>query len=103
MPDKNEKERRKKITNELRKKAREEFEKSLPISRDIFKDLFDFLDKELTHSGCDHSLKLTKVFFISKGIDNFEETSEWLNENGGYCDCEVLANVEEKFDDNAIL
>ncbi len=45
----------------------------------------------------------TKVFFGSRGIDNFEEKAEWLNENGGYCDCEVLANVEEKFDDNAIL
>ena len=21
---------------------------------------------------------------------------EWLEENGGYCDCEVLANIEEK-------
>ncbi|MBA4121605.1 MAG: DUF2695 domain-containing protein [Acidobacteria bacterium] len=24
---------------------------------------------------------------------------DWLENNGGYCDCEVLANVEEKIND----
>jgi len=36
-------------------------------------------------------------------LDNVEEITKWLGENGGYCDCEVLANLEEKFDDSAIL
>ncbi len=103
MPDKNEKERRKQITNELREKAHEDFEKSLPLSRDRFKDLFDFLDNELTDNSCDHTLKFTKAFFSTKDLDNFDETAKWLNEKGGYCDCEVLGNVEEMFDDNAIL
>ncbi|WP_290687210.1 DUF2695 domain-containing protein [Intestinibacter sp.] len=26
-----------------------------------------------------------------------EESIEWLEEHGGYCDCEVLANIEDLF------
>ncbi len=103
MDDKNENEKRKQIKNELRRKALEEFENGLPLSRDRFKDLFDYLDNKLTDNICNHTLKLTKEFLDVKGIDNFEETAKWLNENGGNCDCEVLANVEEMFDDNAIF
>jgi hypothetical protein len=34
-------------------------------------------------------------------LNNIDEINEWLEENGG--NCEVPANVEEKFDDNGIL
>jgi hypothetical protein len=33
------------------------------------------------------------------GVDKI---TGWLRDNGGNCDCEVLANVEEKFDENAV-
>lgn len=103
MPDKNEIERRKQITRDLRLKARQEFENSLPTSRENFKALFDYLDEQLTGNGCDHSLNHSIRFLQSLNLDNIESITGWLKENGGYCDCEVLANLEEKFDDNAIL
>ncbi|NNV53823.1 DUF2695 domain-containing protein [Limnovirga soli] len=103
MPNKSEKERRKQITNDLRKKAREEFEASLPISRELFQNLFDHLDKELIDNSCDHTLKLTSLFLESKRVENINNVKEWLRQNSGYCDCEVLANVEEKFGENPIL
>jgi len=53
MPDKTEKNRRNKILSDLRKKAAEEFESSLPMSRDNFKKLFDYLDSELSENDCD--------------------------------------------------
>ena len=34
---------------------------------------------------------------------NIEEIENWLKNNGGYCDCEVLYNVEEMFDEDSIL
>ncbi|MBW8359747.1 MAG: DUF2695 domain-containing protein [Weeksellaceae bacterium] len=102
MPDKNEVERRKHIKKELREKARLEFEQSLPISREKFKKLFDFLDEKLSKTGCDDTLKLSHKFLHENEIENIESVIEWLNENGGYCDCEVL-NVEENFDADAIL
>ncbi len=103
MPDKNEIERRKQIAKELKLKARQEFENNLPMTNENFKGLFDYLDKQLTDNACDHSLKLSNDFLQSLKLDNIDEITDWLGENGGNCDCEVLANVEEKFDDNAIL
>ena len=103
MPDKNEIERRKQIKRELREKAKLEFENSLPISREKFTQLFDFLDEKLGEYNCDDSLKLTNQFFHEYKIENIQEVKNWLQENGGYCDCEVVNNVEEMFDDDAIL
>ncbi len=103
MPDKKEIERRKQIARELKLKARQEFEKSLPMSHENFKNLFDYLDEQLTNNTCDDTLKLSVTFLQSLKLDNIDEITEWLGENGGYCDCEVLANVEERLDDNAIL
>ncbi|MCJ8154720.1 DUF2695 domain-containing protein [Chryseobacterium sp. SSA4.19] len=98
MPDKNEIGRRKQIKRELIEKANLEFEQSLPISRERFKMLFDFLDEHLSENGCDDTLTLTRNFLEENQIINAEKVIGWLNENGGYCDCEVLYNVEEQFE-----
>ena len=103
MPDKNEIDRRKQIKKELREKAKLEFENSLPISRENFIQLFDFLDNKLGEHDCDDSLKLTTEFLKDNKIENIDEIKFWLQENGGYCDCEVLGNVEEMFEEDAIL
>lgn len=103
MPDKKEIEKRKEIKKKLREKAIIEFEKKLPISSEIFLNLFDFLDEKLSKSDCEDTLKLTTEFLIINKIENIVETKNWLNNNGGFCDCEVLYNIEEKFEDFTIL
>lgn len=81
---------------ELAQKSRKEFEENLPMSRDDFKRLFDFLDEKLTDTDCDDRLTLTKSFLLNNNIPN--PVLDWLEENGGHCDCEVLMNVEELFE-----
>ena len=103
MPDKNEIQRRKQIVRDITLKAQQNFENSLPTSRENFKGLFDYLDEQLSDNPCDDTLKFSITFLQSLKLDNIEEIIKCLAENGGYCDCEVLANVEEKFDDSAIL
>jgi Protein of unknown function (DUF2695) len=98
MPDKTEKERRKQIMDDLKKKADQEFESSLPMSRDDFKKLFDHLDTYLNDKGCDHTNSLTKTFLLQSNNKKVDEVLEWLTDQGGYCDCEILANVEEQFE-----
>jgi len=98
MADKNEKARRKQLKNELRNKEQSEFEKNLPMSRELFGSLFNYLDTELSATDCDNTLKLTTNFLQKNHVTNIDTVENWLNENGGYCDCEVLANVEEKFE-----
>ncbi|MEO8237869.1 MAG: DUF2695 domain-containing protein [Flavobacterium sp.] len=95
---KDEKERRKQILSELRQKQQKEFEQSLPIDRENFENLFDYLDIHLEENGCDDTNKLTVAFLTNIKIENIETVLNWLAENGGYCDCEILANVEEKFE-----
>lgn len=98
MPDKSEKERRKQIMDDLKQNADQEFESSLPMSRDNFKKLFDHLDTYLNDKGCDDTNSMTKTFLVQSKIEKVEEVLQWLAEKGGYCDCEVLANVEEQFE-----
>lgn len=40
---------------------------------------------------------MTKAFLENKKL-NTEAILPWLEEYGGYCDCEVLANVEESYE-----
>ncbi|WP_326980984.1 DUF2695 domain-containing protein [Chryseobacterium sp. MYb264] len=95
--DKKEKERRKQFLNELRQKQQQEFENSLPMDRSSFEKLFDFLDAQLENKGCDHSHTITLEFLENHKIQHIDTVLKWLAENGGYCDCEILANVEELF------
>lgn len=44
------------------------------------------------------SLAVTTRFLLDKGL-NPEHIVLWLHENGGYCECEVLYNVERVFGD----
>lgn len=96
--DKDEEERRKRILNELREKQQKEFEQRLPMDRKVFENLFDYLDNQLEENSCDDTNKLTLEFLVKNKIDNKETVINWLAENGGYCDCEILTNVEEKFE-----
>ncbi|MDR6784608.1 hypothetical protein ABIE26_003254 [Pedobacter africanus] len=92
------KSRRKQIRDELRLKAQQEFEAGLPMSREKFKSLFDYLDVALAKEGCNDDHALTVWFLNSIGIDEVGDVIGWLIDNGGYCDCETLANVEEQFE-----
>ena len=46
------KEKKKKLLADYKQQQKKEFEASLPIPREIFLDLFDFLDQELESLTC---------------------------------------------------
>jgi hypothetical protein len=68
---------------------------SIPIPHSDLKELFDFLDRE-NAPPCDHTLLETMQFLERKKISP-ERVVPWLREHGGYCDCEVIYNVDDKF------
>jgi hypothetical protein len=92
--DKSEKKRLKQKFREDNKKA---FYDSLPMSKELFQQLFDFLDKK-SESGerCTEEHTFAIEFLVRNNIP-VEPVLTFLEEHGGYCDCEVLSNVEEKF------
>ena len=95
MTSKSEKENRKEILRGLKEKEKADFNKSLPMDKETFNELFDYLDERLGE-GCDHTMNMTLDFLKEKGVKNIDQVVEWLNDKGG--DCEVLANVEEMFE-----
>ena len=97
MSGNSEKEKRKEVLRQLKEKEKAEFFSSLPVDKKIFIDLFDYLDKNLAN-GCNHQMTLTVKFLEERAVVNVEQVIAWLNNNGGYCDCEVLFNIEERFE-----
>ena len=91
------KDEKRKALEEYKRRQKEAFLSSLPISAELFQELFDYLDEELSEEGCQDDFRLTRAFLESQGCDT-EAVLEWLEENSGGCDCEVLGNIEEKFD-----
>jgi uncharacterized protein YqfA (UPF0365 family) len=90
-------ERKQKLA-QVRAEQRKAMLASLPLPVAEMKALFDMLDSELSKQGCDHSLRLTTSWLNARNHD-VSRVCEWLKSQGGFCDCEVLANVEEKVED----
>ena len=71
---------------------------ALPLPIPELRAMFNMLDVEFPRQGCDHTRRLTRAWLESRGHD-VEKVFAWLDTLGGFCDCEILANVEEKVDD----
>lgn len=67
-----------------------------PLANDQLEELFDHLDDRLRLEPCDQTLRLTTAFLERRGL-NARAVTPWLNRRGGYCDCEVLMNVEPRW------
>ena len=78
-----------------KKQQAEQMEDSMPLSKRDLSDLFDFLKRKGTPS-CDHTLEATTQFLRRRKLPA-DKILSWLRQHGGYCDCEVIYNVEDKF------
>jgi len=96
MPSPEEKARRKAIKQALRQEERDRFRSTLPVAPEILRALFDHLDRNLEQSECDCTLRHTEIFLAQRKVDPGALVT-WLADHHGFCDCEVLFNVEEKF------
>jgi hypothetical protein len=94
VPDRKDKRNRKDVQDRWKAEQRAVARAKLPLTNDKMRALFDMLDTELPQQGCDHTLRLTRVWLASNRLP-IEAVVAWLHENGGYCDCEALANSEE--------
>lgn len=80
----------------MREHQRAEARAALPLPDDQLRALFDMLNRELSTRACDHTRTLTQRFLERRGLPT-EAVLSWLDDNGGFCDCEVLAVVEERW------
>jgi len=56
--------------------------------------LLENVADRVSERGCDHSLRITREW-LEENHAEVEPVLEWLNDHGGYCDCEVAANVPQ--------
>lgn len=64
----------------------------LPERQQTISRMLDFVEDELYESECNHSLQYAMRFMMDNRLD-FPRLTAWLNNNGGYCDCKVLAEI----------
>jgi hypothetical protein len=107
MPSKAEKERRKALVQQIQQKERAEARARKPIADADLKALFEHLETTLFEQRgdkiwchCDHTLNKSRAFLESRAVQNVDEICTWFGEYGGYCDCEVAANVTESWEDD---
>jgi hypothetical protein len=91
-----EKAKRHAIKQALRQTEQERFRSTLPLAPELLRALFDFIDRQLGEAGCDNTLKYAMLFVSQRELESGRAIA-WLESLGGFCDCEVLANVEERF------
>jgi hypothetical protein len=91
-------EAQKKLKAQWRDQQRSANLATLPLPVAELKALFTMLDVEFARQGCDHTRRLSRAWLESRGHD-VDQVFAWLDTKGGYCDCEILANVEEQVDD----
>jgi len=66
----------------------------LPVAVPLLKALFDYVDLQLGSSECDDTLRHVRDFIRNHNLKE-DAVVGWLENNGGYCDCEALANAEQ--------
>ncbi len=93
MPSRSEQARRKALLQGIAAQRQAQAVAALPLPLEALRALFDHLDDALG-AGCDHSLRFTTQFLQQQVLDE-QAVIPWLRDHGGYCDCEVLANVED--------
>ena len=88
--------RKKELLKAYADKQRQSFKDSLPMDEEFF---FSVEKEKLEENdGCDHSLTFTREFLEKQKVD-VEIVLDWIVNEGGGCDCEVLYNVEERFEE----
>lgn len=91
---------KKELLNIFKEEQRINFKKSLPMSIENFIKLFDYLDENM--DKCYDDLRLT-VKFLKENNLLVDKVIEWLEIKGAFCDCEVLANVEDIFQEMKLI
>ncbi len=94
MVDRKNKRSRKEALDRWKADQRAAARARLPLQDGQMQAMFDMLDVEFPKRGCDRTLRLTREWLISNSLP-VERVVAWLHENGGYCDCEALANAEQ--------
>lgn len=74
--------------------------KKYVLKKNEAKSLFNYITKQISNVGCDHTLKHTEAWLAKKFEDEDKRqlVLKEIAEDGGFCDCEVVMNCYERYD-----
>ena len=55
------------------------------------------LNAALSERGCHHDQRSAEIVLQEMGGIDIESTLAYFDDNGGYCDCEILLNVDKEW------
>jgi hypothetical protein len=85
--------RKRELKRAFKEREKESARSAMPLSEEQLNDLLDYLDERLPEVGCDHSLRLTREWAATNAVEA-RALATSVEHFGGFCDCEVLANVD---------
>ena len=85
--DSTDRDRKKAWKQRQRDAARSEF----PLPSDLLEAMFSAIEEQVENDGCDHSHRFTKQW-LKDNQQSPDQVVAWLEQHGGFCDCEVIAN-----------
>ena len=91
------KQERKEILGKLKQQEKEKKVSLLPMSVQVLKKFFNFLNERLENGERGDSLKLTNEFCKNENLD-FDKVKMWAAKFGGYDDAEIVWNCEQEYD-----
>jgi len=93
--DATDRDRKKRWKQQQRKLSQQCF----PISDFLLDSMFEVVGAKVEEGGCDHTLRFTESW-IAENQQPTDKVLSWLREHGGDCDCEVLANAADHWEQN---
>ena len=72
---------------------------AFPLTDELMESFFQALAGAVGEHGCDHTRRFTDQWLLGHP-ESRERVLAWLEENGGFCDCEVDANAADHWEQN---
>lgn len=84
---------RKRLKKLYKDQQKAEARQYMILTAEQLNNLLEYLEEQLERIDCDHSHHLTRRWAKENGIDE-EQLIASMSHFGGFCDCEVLMNLE---------
>jgi len=86
------------LKQQARNQERRVFLNAMPMTLEQAMALIEALDARLMREACDHTHLMTTGWCSQQGLDA-NVVVDWARDHGGYCDCEVAANLADPIED----
>jgi hypothetical protein len=91
-------ERKRALKRQVRDHERSSFLSAMPLTLSQASGLIEALNARLEQTSCDHTHRLTREWCEKQGFDP-DAVIPWARDHGGYCDCELAANLSDPIED----